>query len=169
MKTKAIYLLIYLLIFPAISFSEQQKPGFGIGAYPLSSSTVSMWLLKQNDDGNPETVVVVYFSGEDGWHNRPWKSEFQGNIKRAEKTLFELKSDDVTLTLAVSDDGLIVSVQGNDFNLEEGNVFVVRNVDRGSDHQEIVKIGRFDLPYSDRVPVSVALLQTKPEIQAEIH
>src|SRR5689334_7112231 len=110
-------LLVLVCVFSATGAFGQSNPGIGVGAFPLSSTTVSMWLLGGSATGNPQPIVLVYFNGPAGWHQRPWESKFEGNIRKEERATYQLVSSTVTLEIVVSADRKSVLVQGQEFQL----------------------------------------------------
>lgn len=87
-------------------------------------------------------LVIVYFVGQPGWHNRLWESE----IQLASSPIYQnLISDNCTLHISVDTGSDRVYVQEQNFQLTDANVFVVVHVDRGKAFIRVVPIGRFEL------------------------
>lgn len=163
MKTKILALAIAFLL-PLHVLNASQGAAFGVGAFPLSPTTVSMWLLRTDTDSKPLPMLLVYFTGTQGWHNRAWESKFDGNIKEESRTNYRLVSQDVVLEIAIAEDKKTVWVQGQEFKIEQSNVYVVKNADKGSSKEKVEALGVFDLPYSSDQPLAVLILRNHPEL-----
>src|SRR5687768_5796834 len=116
-----------LLVVFALSPLAHAASGFGAGAFPLSRTAVSMWLLGGAERENSRPVVLVYFTGPEDWHQRRWESKFDGNVQMDAAVTYRLVSSSVTLEIGVSADRTRLWVQGQEFSAAENTVFVVRN------------------------------------------
>ena len=166
-KGKFLFLAL-VIAFPLHILDAAQGASFGVGAYPLSETVVSMWLLRTNPDAKPLPVLLVYFTGVPNWHNRAWESKFEGNIKQESRTNYRLVSKDVTLEIAVSDDKKTVWIQGKEFKLEENNVYVVKGADKGPKMEVVQALGIFELPFSSDEPLAALVLRKQPELKEKL-
>jgi hypothetical protein len=167
MKTK-ILLLVIATLFPLRVLVASEGAAFGVGAYPLSPTTVSMWLLRTDSGSKPLPMLLVYFTGTPGWHNRGWQSKFDGNIKEEGRASYRLISQDVILEIAIAADNKTVWIQGKEFKLEQGNVYAVKNADKGSAKEQVEALGSFELPYSSGRPLALLVLQNHPELAEKL-
>jgi hypothetical protein len=142
--------------------------GFGVGAFPLSLTVVSMWLLRTDAARKPLPVLLVYFTGARNWHKRSWESKFEGNTKQEGRATYRLVSSDVTLEIAISDDKTKVWVQNREFRLDTNNLFVVKSADEGATKEKVEALGHLSLPFSDKEPLAVLVLREHPDLSAKI-
>lgn len=145
--------LLFLLSATAIA-SGPAVEGIGAGAFPLSAEIVSMWFGHHPAGGGPRPVVIVYFIGQPGWHDRPWQSSVQLDAFPAHH---ELSSSNVRLHVSVDVHTNDVVVQRSRFHLSNANVFAVVHADQGP-AARVVALGRFELRDSDE-PASIAALR----------
>lgn len=167
MNTK-IFLFATAALLPLRVLSAPQGAAFGVGAYPLSATNVSMWLLRTDTEAKPLPMLLVFFTGAQGWHNRQWESTFDGNIKEEGRTNYRLVSQDVVLQIAIAEDKKTVWIQGKEYKIEQSNVYVVKDADKGPSREKVEALGRFELPYSSDQPIAVLVLRNHPELEAKL-
>ncbi len=135
----------------------------GIGAFPLSDSVVSLWLL-----GSPQeekrALLLVYFKGTPGWHDRRWETDFKINVEAGDRAYYRLVSGDVVLGIMLSSDLRTAYVQDRPFPLSENNTFMVLRADGAPDAQTVIPLGRTDLASRKDEPISVQVLRANPDI-----
>jgi hypothetical protein len=106
---------------------------------------------------------MVYFHGEDGWHNTQWK--FDSKFEKGKPGWVELKSEKVTLRLSVNANSGEAEVQSGKFKIPEDNTFLVLLGRDAASSQKIIPLGVFELPASKDEPASVLLLRSNPKLQ----
>lgn len=154
-----------LFVFFAFTSLVRAAGGFGVGAFPLSSTVVSMWLLGGAETDESRPIVLVYFTGPPEWHRRHWESKFDGSVREDAPVTYKLASASVTLEIAVSADRKRFWVQGNEFQADQTNVFVVKNVNDPK-QQRIEQVGHLTLPSNTAEPLSVVVLRDNPPLKS---
>jgi hypothetical protein len=162
-----VLLLVIALAFSVGALAAADEPSIGIGAYPVSQTTVSMWLLYATAP-KPLPILLVYFTGAPGWSDRPWQTQFDGDLKSQAQINYRLVSKDVTLYIALSADKKTAWVQGKKYDLSQGNVYLVGNADSGSKNEKIAVLGNFDLTNPSELPVSLYMLRQHPELAQKV-
>lgn len=127
-----------------------------------------MWLLRTDADQKPIPVLLVYFTGATGWHNRRWESKLEGNAKQESRSSYRLVSQGLTLELIISHDQKAVWIQGREYPLGDSNVYLVRDADKGSQSERIEALGRFTLPHSTEEPLALLVLRRNPELAEKL-
>ncbi|HEV8337930.1 MAG TPA: hypothetical protein VGR67_16085 [Candidatus Polarisedimenticolia bacterium] len=157
--------LATILLFTATATAAGKVEG--IGAFPLSESTVSMW-LNEVVDGKPRALAIVYFIGAPGWHNRKWKTDFNYHRDGGKDASYKLISDDLVLSLTISADMKTALVQGKSFPLENSNVFLVKGADGGAKKETVQAVGHFVLEATAGNPASVDALNKNPDLATAV-
>lgn len=116
---------VLLMIAASLLSAADEKSGqevTGVGAFPVSDSVTGLWLLGEPQGGRAQPIVMVYYRGLAGWHDRKWvsKSDFGKTT-----WLAKLSSDDLELVIEYGSGGTDVKVQGHSVDLEVANVFLV--------------------------------------------
>src|SRR5215217_822555 len=153
-KTNRFFAILVLYCALVPSLGEETK-GVGVGAYPLSAKTVSMWTLDLDADGKSKPTVLVYFKGSAGWHKRRWEMKSQGTSQR-------LSSGDLVLEVSSDKEKGIAVIQGREFKLAKGNVYLVHDADKPHSVERIQTLGIFELPYPSESPVALEALRIHP-------
>ena len=165
---KKAFLLIALLI-PVLSVAGDDRGKISFGAWEVSKTVVSTWLWAFSPTApQTEPLVLAYFNGAAGWHDRQWDWQFDGSEKNQERTNYRWVSDSLTLSIAVSGDKKSCWIQNKMYDLAQGNVFLVRNADRGPKEEQVVVMGTFDLTNPSGQPLAVFLLRKYPELRAKL-
>lgn len=139
----------------------------GIGAFPLSETTVSMW-LNEVVGTKPRALAIVYFVGAPGWHNRKWKTDFSYHRDSGKDASYKLISDDVVLSLTISADMKTAHVQNKTFQLENSNIFLVKDADGGAKKETVQPLGHFVLEATADHPASVDALNRNPDLATAV-
>lgn len=157
--------LVSILLFTAIATGAGKVEG--IGAFPLSETTVSMW-LNEIVDGKPRALAIVYFVGSPGWHSRKWKTASSFHLDGGKDASYKLISDDIVLSLTISADMKTALVQDKPFPLEHSNVFLVKGADGGAKKQTVQALGHFELEATAGDPASVDALKRNPDLATAV-
>jgi hypothetical protein len=160
-------IMIRILLAFLIAPLAHAASGFGVGAFPLSRTAVSMWILGGADTDKSRPLVLVYFTGPENWHQQRWESKFDGNVERDAPVSYRLVSSSVTLEIRVSSDRKTFRVQGEEFGAAENNVFVVTNANNPK-LQRVEKIGRLNLPSDTDEPLSVVVLRDNAVLRSHL-
>ena len=158
-------LVFGLLLAVLLMSSSIAGGGFGVGAFPLSRTTVSMWLLGATSDEKSQPLVLVYFTGPEDWHRGKWESKIDGKVEEDDRVSYRLTSATATLEIALTPDRKNVSVQGREFSLSQANVFVVKKANDPA-KQQVETVGRLELPAGSEEPLAVAVLKANPRIKS---
>ena len=137
----------------------------GWGGFPLSDRLTSLWLTNGEPvNGVPQPLVLVYYLGEPGWHNRKWdvQSEF-GQFS----SFIKLVSEGLTLSIEYAG-GDKAKVQGKAVDIASANVYLVSQVDGLPKDISVRPVGRIQTPIPDGVPAGAFVLKNNPEIAAKI-
>lgn len=156
-----------LLLVLAVITPLARAAGFGVGAFPLSRTAVSMWLLGGAENEKSCPLVLVYFTGPEGWHQQRWESKFDGNAQKDAPVTYRLVSSSVTLEIKASADRNKVWVQGQEYSAAENNVFVVKNANDPS-QQRVEKVGHIRLPSDTAEPLAVVVLRENPDVKSRL-
>ena len=162
MKRLSRMALMVALLTSVMARSEEKFTVSGFGGYPISQSITSLWLA--GPDHRP--LIMVYFHGQDGWHNTQWKID--SKFEKGKPGWAELKSEKVTLRLSLNVDSGEAEVQSGKFKIAENNTFLVLLGRDASTLQKIIPLGAFDLPASKEQPASILLLQSNPRLKEQI-
>ncbi len=138
-----------------------------MGAHPVTDEVASLWVV-QGGPADPPRVVLAYFVGESGWHDRKWKSDFQGNVDKQAETFHDLISDQLTLSVRLSRSGESAFVQGFKFAFAKSNVFLVPDIGGKLRRKDIVPLGHFELTLMDTGMLSVTFLLEHPDIAKRV-
>ncbi len=130
----------------------------GFGGFPIDASTTSMWLAAPS--GIP--VVMAYFHGPTGWHDRKWKIE--SKFEKGAPGWAKLISDVATLSLEADSDSGKLKIQGQSFNEVDANTFLVVHVGEKDAEEKVIPLGRFELKRTEDEPASVELLRANREL-----
>jgi hypothetical protein len=163
MRRLSLIVVIVALVVSAIAAPEEKLTVSGFGAYPISRSITSMWLV--GPDQRP--LIMVYFHGPEQWHNTKWKVD--SKFGRGKPGWVELKSEKVILRLSMDPETGEAEVQSGKFKTSESNTFLVLHTGERSVPQKIISLGILDLPASKDQPASVLLLQANPELVERIN
>lgn len=152
---------LVLFVAPAVA------QGVGIGAYPVSDEVASLWVV-QGGPTDPPRVVLAFFVGDSGWHDRKWESKSEGNVYKLEETFYDLISDQLTLSVRLSDTGESAFVQGFEFDFAESNVFLIPDISRELRREDIVSLGHYELTPIGSEILSVGFLRQHPDVARRI-
>lgn len=140
--------------------AQQVQGVTGVGAFPISESVTALWLLGEPRGGRAQPVVMVYYRGQAGWHDRKWvsKSDF------GETTgLAKLSSADLELVIEYGSGGADVKVQGQRVDLKSANVFLVSPIGDPTRKPAVESVGfvAFTVP-ADANPALHVLATNRP-------
>src|SRR6266404_219173 len=107
----------YLLAIVALTASAASAGVKGYGAFPVTPSTLGVWL--NGEDGDP--VVMVYYHGPPNWSDRHWDFNFQFDH---DVGVHEYKSPNLTLRVVVDLHAARAEVQHKSFSLTQNNTFL---------------------------------------------
>lgn len=141
---------------------EKEYTVSGVGGFPIDASTTSMWLAAPS--GQP--VVMAYFHGPSGWHDRKWKVE--SKFEKGAPGWGKFICDVATLSLKADSDSGELEIQGQSFNEGDANTFLVVHVGEKDAKEKVIALGRFEQKKTKDEPASVELLRANPELLERI-
>lgn len=162
---RQIPLAVVMIVCSGMLISDETEKVYtvsGVGGFPIDASTTSMWLAAPS--GQP--VVMAYFHGPTGWHDREWKvdSKFEKGAPGWAKFI----SDVATLSLKADSDSGKLEIQGQSFNEADANTFLVVHVGEKDAQERVISLGRFEQKRTKDEPASVELLRANPELLERI-
>ena len=138
----------------------------GWGGFPLSETSTSLWLTYGAPvNGAPQPLVMVYYVGSPGWHNRDWKIDSQFGQTPA---WIRLISSGLTLAIEYSG-GNTAKIQGQTVELGNSNVFLVSRIDGPLMGMVVKPLGKYAQPVPTDATPGEFILRTNPEIQKQVH
>ncbi|MBW8876922.1 MAG: hypothetical protein JF614_18310 [Acidobacteria bacterium] len=138
----------------------------GGGGFPLTASVTSMWGAVDElvVPGQKPLTFIIYFRGDDGWHNRKWESKQQWNSK---PFFIEFSCDLVTLRAEVDPTTHMLSVFGHSIDLAKVNVVLVEHVDRPGE-EIITSLGRVNLVSPEESNPAAWVLENNEAIRSRV-
>lgn len=149
----ALPLLVALLgASPAQAATSTPEAG-GIGAYPLSPTCASAWLLARADGNAKELALIAYVLGPPGWGEQD--SKFESQMDR-NPVQFSLICGNVRIRLTCDAAKGGGTVLDRAYDLEHDNVFLITAAD--GDSATVRALGRHDLSFAKDANPSTELV-----------
>ncbi|MCH7779721.1 MAG: hypothetical protein IH848_02640, partial [Acidobacteria bacterium] len=117
---------------------------------------------------DPPRVVLAFFVGDSGWHDRKWESKAEGNVLEQKETSYDLVSDQLTLSVKLSKSGESAFVQDVEFDFAESNVFLIPDISRELRREDIVPLGHYELNPVGSGFLSIRFLLEHPDAARRI-
>ena len=165
MRRAATALLICGSIASTFANESRKTEIVGQGAFPVSAEVSSLWLNGPSAGARPQPVIMVFYRGPAGWHDRKW--QIDAKVLETPSHV-SLKSPDLELSIEYGSGGHGVKVQGQDVDLKMSNVYLVTPVAQSGTSPSISGLGliQFDVP-KDANP-AMYVLQSNPEIARRV-
>jgi hypothetical protein len=137
----------------------------GWGGLPLSDTVTALWLDGPKIGSRPDPLLMVYFRGPAGWHNRKWDSDAHFGSSPA---WIRLTSPDLSLSIEFDKPFKRMAVQGEPVDLKEANVFLVSPVGVSGSKATVQALGfvSLDMPADATPPLVV--FERRPDIKRAV-
>jgi hypothetical protein len=137
----------------------------GWGGLPLSESVTALWLDGPKAGNRPNPLLMVYFRGAPGWHDRKWDSDARFGRSPA---WIRLTSPDLVLSIEYDKPFGRFAVQEEIVDLTKANVFLVSPVADSSAKAKVEALGWVSLDMPDDATPPLVVLERNPGIKRAV-
>jgi hypothetical protein len=164
--------LVALALLHSVAASPGQGERIdGYGGFPLSEQVTALWLNGAATKGRPQPVIMVYYRGAAGWHDRGWTIDGKWNTegKASDAPSFiRLGSPDLDLSIECGGPDGGAKVQGKRVDLSKANVYLAAPVGDKGQETVVLALGKIRFEVPEEANPAVHVLDSHPDIAAQV-
>jgi hypothetical protein len=146
----------------------------GYGGFPISDQVTALWLNGRSVKGRPQPVIMVYYRGAAGWHNREWKIDGKWNTdgKALDTPAFiRFGCPDFDLSIELGGADGSAKVQGREVDVSQANVYLAAPIGNKGDKAQatvVTGLGKILFEVPEGANPALHVLESRPDLAAQV-